>query len=535
MDPNFFSIIPPFIVLVLGYLTRKIVWSLAAGILAAGVLATQSLYSGFKLAGLRFFENLELQVLLSDGLGAAGNLLIVMFLLILGVFITLMHHSGAARAYEKFVRSGLTSKKQAEASTLLLSTALFIDDYFSSLTVGSVMRTVTDPFRVPRAKLAFLVDSMAAPLAIICPISSWVAATVGFLRDSGFASVGSKGLINASPYVAYLNIVPYILYSFAVIVGAWVIVLSGCSFGKMRRHEQIARSSGNLFGGKEAPEQRLSPRSHDRGHISDFVAMNLILVAAVLLGLAWSGGWSVGGKVGIVEAFRNSSAPHGLFFAGVWVLGLQLLWMSARRLLALRELPGLVLKGIKLMAPSVLVLLLAWTLGALLRLDLRTGEYLAEVFTGSVGFNWLPVMFFVGSAVTATCIGSSWGTAAVMFPIAVQLYMSMKGLSGGIALEAVDGLFPILGAILSGSVAGDHISPISDTTIMSSTSTGMNHADHVETQVGYALPFIVVTALSFALSGWLRTGFLWWLPYVVIVCGVPLLLFTLHRLEERRH
>lgn len=539
MEPNFLSIIPPFIVLTLGFLTRKILWSLAVGILAASWICSKNFFESFVLSFEKFFKNTELQLILEgqSSLDSYWNLLIAIFLLILGVFITLLHYSGAAKGYERFVKKKLRTKKHAEASSLLLSTALFVDDYFSSLTVGSVMRSVTDPFKVPRAKLAFLVDSMAAPLAIICPISSWVAATVGFLRDSGFSQeAGSTTLIHGTPYAAYLNTLPYILYSFAVIIGSWVIVLFGLSFGKMHKHEKLAQDTGDLFGGNAPEKQQMSGlHKHKRGSMSDFSIMILTLIIAVLCGLAYSGGWSLfGGNLGLFAAFRNSSAAHGLFAAGLFILCFQILWMLLRGLIVLKDLPYLIYSGVKLMFPSVLVLLLAWTLGDLLRNDLKTGLYLAQIFTKSLSVQWLPFMFFIGATVTATCIGSSWGAAAVMFPIAVQMYLSMNGISTLVSLEEVQSLFPLLGAVLSGAVAGDHISPISDTTIMSATSTGMNHADHVDTQIGYAIPLIGVTALSFATVGFVHNGQSWWIPYLILAFVVPLTLLGIAKFSSMK-
>ena len=229
MEPSFLSLNPPFVILILGFTTRRILLSLAAGLFIAAMIKTgANPLAALILSCEKLFANLELQTIYNDGLLSGWNILICIFLFILGIFITLLHHSGAANAYKTFVSSKLKNKKQAEASTLIMSSALFVDDYFSSLTVGSIMRSVTDSFKIPRAKIAFLVDSMAAPLAIICPVSSWVAATVGFLKSSGVKETAEATTsIHGSPFIAYINILPYILYSLAIIVGSWAIVVLG--------------------------------------------------------------------------------------------------------------------------------------------------------------------------------------------------------------------------------------------------------------------------------------------------------------------
>lgn len=532
MEPSFLSVIPPFFVLILGFVTRKVLWSLASGIVVAALLSTKELFSGCSLAAKTLLNNLEIVSIYKNGLWSGWNFLIALFLLSLGVFITLLHHSGVAQAYSHAVRRKLRKKSQAEASSLLLSSGLFIDDYFSSLTVGSVMRSVTDVFRIPRAKLAFLVDSMAAPLAVICPISSWVAAILGFLRESGVSNnMGQSTLIYGSPYVAYLHIVPYILYSFVVIIGSWAIVICGFSFGKMKKHEIIAQEEGDLFGKNEPVLSKTNQKpTADNAHILDFLLLILVLILSVLGGLAYSGGYSLGAKQGLIESFRNSVAAQGLFIAGILSLSFQIIWLRIRGLLRLGDLWQLLIKGIKMMLPSVLVLICAWTLGDLLKNHLYTGHYLASIMTGNVSTHLLPLMFFIGSLVTAASIGSSWGTAAVMFPIAVQLYVSLQGLNEPILLLDAGELFIILGAVLSGSVAGDHISPISDTTIMSAISTGMNHTDHVETQLGYALPFIGITGLGFLLLGVFSPS-AWWIVYITMFLGTIVLLALLHALS----
>lgn len=383
------SIVPPLIVLFIGYLTRKILLSLSVGILCAALIANEyQLIAGVLYSLERIWDNLELHILFSKQyFWQSENGFICIFLFILGIFINLMHRSGGAYAYERFIKRRLASSKQVEASTLMLSTSLLVDDYFSSLTVGSVMKSITDAFKIPRAKLAYLVDAMAAPLTILCPVSSWVAAIVGFLRDNGINSAGNGSPIIASPFMAYLNIIPFTFYSFVIIFGSWFIVLKGISFGIMKKHEDIAKDTGDVFGGKTAPDQQLTEfsGSNQNSSLLDFFIPGAVLITFIFLGIIYSGDsiW-FGGQNSLVEALRNARAPLGLFIGGMASLCFSITYYLLRKRIAVTTLPHAIHDGIKLMLPSTLVLILAWTLGSIMRHDLKTGAYIAEILTGKL-------------------------------------------------------------------------------------------------------------------------------------------------------
>ena len=510
MDAGFLSLLPPLAVLLLGYLTRRVLFSLSCGVFIAAFIAknfdlSESLWFGM----IQFWNVLEFATFFNpQTFWDSWNAFICIFLMMLGIFITLIHHCGGAYAYEAFIKSKLHSQKQVEASSLLLSKSLCIDDYFSSLTVGSVMHPITDSYRIARAKLAFLVDSLAAPLTVLCPVSSWVAAIVGFLRENGVhAALTDKTQIIASPFLAYLKMIPFILYSFIIILGAWYIVLKGISFGNMKKHEDMARRTGNVLGGKSVsarsikkPEQTGSMQAS----LHDFFIPIAMLVFGIISGILYSGGFSLfGGEKGIVDSLRDASAAHGLFIGGGFSLLGTLSYFFVKGRVKFRDLHSLTKEGCLLMGTSCMVLILAWTLGGILKNDLATGEYLASILIGKVSPMLVPAMFFCASVVTSFAIGSAWGTAAIMFPIGIQLVLAMLGLDLPATIDEVSLLFPTLGAILSGCVAGDHISPISDTTIMTSTSTAMDHTDHVETQMTYAFPLILVTVVSYICLGYL--------------------------------
>lgn len=512
MQMGWLVLLPPIVVLVLGFVTRRVIFSLICGILVAATIACQgNIFQALKMAGGYLYTNVEIGNYTSwDTFWECKNSFIAIFLCILGAIVTLIGHSGGAYAYGKIVKRRLKDARSAQTASLLLSQALFVDDYFSSLTVGSVMHPLTDEFKVPRVKLAFLVDAMAAPLTILVPISSWVAAIIGWLSENGVSAViQSNTLINADPFTIYASIIPFIFYSFIIIFASWFIVRRNISFGLMHRYECIAKDTGNLFGGK--PPQGHAVRTvHDRlkdsSSITDFILPVAILLVSVVGAIQYSGqSWLFGSQSSIIDAFRSANPFIALLIAGVITIGICIPFYVCRKKLLIQEIPQALWDGITIMSSAIIILMLAWTLGDILRNDLKTGEYLAQLMVGNVPLFFLPVMFFGVSLITSFALGSSWGASAIMFPIAIPMVIKLLGLSAPVTIDQVSLLLPVLGAILSGAIAGDHISPISDTTIMSSTSTGAYHISHVQTQFGYAWPIVLCVALAFISAGLLAS------------------------------
>lgn len=499
------SLFPPLLVLILGYLTHRVILALSAGIILAALIANNfALINTIKLVSQLVWGNLW----------QTSNLCLFIFLLALGIFVTMLQHSGGAYAYGIFAKRKIKNAKSAETASLILSTGLFADDYLSSLTVGSVMYPLTDTQNVPRAKLAYLVDSMSAPLAILCPFSSWVAAIMGFLIENGInENITATTLILANPLTTFLGIIPFIFYSFVVIASIWFIVRCRISFGIMKRHEEIAKQTGNLFGGLEsiAYNDQLIEHNPEHTTLLEFFLPIVVLLMSVLGGILYTGNWVMfGGQNSFMTACQNSSAAVGLFIGGNFTVLICTMFFMYRGRIRASKIPRVYSQGIKLMAPAILVLLLAWTLGDLLRVQLHTGEYLASLLSGSVNITFLPFIFYITATVISFTIGTSWGTAAMLFPIAIPLVLSMAHAPTHAALSQIPILFPVLGGLLSGCLAGNHVSPISDTTIMSSLSTRSRLTDHVCTQLQYAMPGIFSTGLAFLLSGLL-------LPYGLIL------------------
>ncbi len=543
MSHSYLSLLPPIIVLILGYATRNIWLSLLVGIATGAFIATNgSPLETVQLIGTRVWDNLDLTTFFSPThFWESWNSFICIFLIVLGIFVTLIRHSGGAYAYGRTAGKYIHDAKGAETSSLMLSLMLFMDDYFSSLTVGSVMHPLTDERKVPRVKLAFLVDSMAAPLAILCPFSSWVAAIIGFLRENGVsAEAQANTLILSSPLSVYLNMIPYILYSFIMVLSSFYIVRRRISFGLMQEQELIAKKTGNLFG-KASPSQKKFRDPHDKNKdkasLLDFAIPITILLGSVILGLLYSGEANIFcGSRSCLEALQHSSAATALFTGGLLALFLTTCFYLWRGKVELRELPELFLEGTKLMLPAIIILLLAWSLGDILRNDLHSGDYLAHHMLRSVPEFLLPLLFFTAASLIAISIGTSWGTAAILFPIAIPMTVSLTEQVTPVTLDSIPLFFPILGAVLSGCVAGDHISPISDTTVMSATSTGADHIDHVRTQMTYAVPVIFATGFTFLLLGTLtlfvKETTALWICLPVGILGSFTLLSFLNRFKK---
>jgi Na+/H+ antiporter NhaC len=517
MDLSASSLIPPLVVLVCGFWTRRVLLSLTCGILTAGLIATNfAPISAITLVSSYFWSNTELANLTSwQTFWNGSHMFIALFLVLLGIIVTLIGHSGGAYAYGRTIRKYVHTKKGVESSALALSSCLFIDDYFNSLTVGAVMHSVTDTFKIPRVKLAFLVDSMAAPVAILAPISSWTPFILGQLHESGIVSnITPSTKVLADPFFVYIGTLPFIFYSFLTILSGWFIVRYSISFGEMGRHEAIAEETGNLFGGKK--RGRLGIRSpHERNMeslcMADFIIPIVTLLVSVIICILYTGDYYLlGGGKTLLEALQHTKAELALFIGGCFTLLVSFILLFVRKKIHLIEVPHILFEGTALMGPAIIILLLSWTLGDLLREDLLTGQYLAHIMIGSINVKFFPVMFFLTAAATSFALGSAWGTIAIMFPIAVPMLIQFLGLSTPASIHNLELLFPTLGAILSGAVSGDHISPISDTTIMSSTSTGCHHIDHVTTQLTYSLPVLVASAIAFLMVG-ILIDYPWWI------------------------
>ncbi len=484
MSGSFLSLVPPLIVLSCALLTRRVLLSLSLGIISASLIIAQG---NPLLAGYLSISQIITQLCESEHLFTFG------FLFTLGIFIQLLTHTGGLHSYTRVLQKFITTKKSAELSSLFLSLSFFMDDYLNSLTVGAIMRPLTDKLHIPRAKLAFLVDSMSAPLCVLIPATSWVATILVQIESSGISKdLANSPLIIASPFSAYLGALAFTAYPLFIIISAYIIVLWQLSFGTMKCHETIAQASGNLFGGFIC---------HTDEHSTDASTTSLadfIIPIGSFICIA-------------IASLTTLPIFPALFTAGSTSLVLSITYFTLRQKITSQSLAFVCYEGIKLMKNSTLLLLLAWTLSTFLKNDLQTGPYLASLLLHTMPLSLLPVVIFITSTIISAATGSAWGTLAVIMPLAIPTAVSYAALKGATLTVIPTIVYPSIAAVLSGAVAGGHFSPITDSTLMASTSTGARHFDHVITQISYSLPALIGSLCSFILSGILIIHYTPWI------------------------
>ncbi len=525
MQFGWLSLIPPILVLALAVITKRVLPALIAGIATAAFIAAHySPVATIKLAAYHAWQQVETTNLYTFG-----------FLIILGAIIALLEKTGGTQAYARLVKNRLTNKKQAEMGTIYLSLCFMIDDFFSSITVGSIMRPLTTKFNISRAKLSYLIDSLAAPLVILVPVSSWIAMLSAQIERSGITTNMSENpLILADPFTTYVKSIPFIFYSLITLVAVLYIVQRGISFGPMAAHEQIADATGNLVGGKEKLKDTIATEQAN-GTIIDFLFPFISLFVCVFVSLLYTGGyWLFGGTHTLVQAFQHVDIFVGLFAGGLLAFTISFIFSLLRNTVKIQDIPSILWEGIDGMLPSIAVLFLAWTFGGLLREELQTGAYLAQFLMRAFPAFLLPSLFFVITTITSIAIGSSWGTIAIMVPLAVPMLISFLPVTAPVAPEAVPLLYPLIGAIFAGAIAGDHVSPIASTTLLSAASSGAYLSDHVHTQFIYALPVLIATTVSFLIAGILTTQPMWLNVLVSLSTGILLTLIMLQICNKKK-
>ena len=463
---TWWALIPPLLAIVLAFITKEVYSSLLAGILV-GVL----FYTGFHpwAAFNALFD------IMKDNM----NLNILIFDVLLGMIIVLMQKSGGSTAYGNWAGKKIKSKKAALLATSGLGVLIFVDDYFNCLTVGSVMRPVTDRHKVSRAKLAYIIDATAAPVCIIAPISSWAAAVNSYVP----ADAGITG------FQLFLRTIPYNLYALLTLFMVVYITVRAFDFGEMKKHEKNA-ANGDLFtaGAEEfdnVAEEKISPK----GRVFDLVLPIAVLIVSAVGAMIYTG--MLNGATNLIDAFAGCDAETSLIFATfVTVIFMMLLYLP-RKVVSFKEFMDSLVEGFKLMIPAVMVLILAWTLkgvGDALCLD---GFVAGVIGTNASASFLIPVLMFAMGLFLAFSTGTSWGTFAILIPIVTAVF-------GGENLEM---MIISVSAVLAGAVCGDHVSPISDTTIMSSAGAQSNHMNHVSTQMQYAMVVVAVCAVGYIIAG----------------------------------
>lgn len=469
MYATFWALVPPIVAIGLALVTKEVYSSLFIGIIVGALL-----YSGFnfEMTVTHMFEDGIISVL-SD----SYNVGILVFLVILGAMVSLMNKAGGSAAFGQFAAGRIKSKVGAQLATVSLGVLIFIDDYFNCLTVGSVMRPVTDKFNVSRAKLAYLIDATAAPICIIAPISSWAAAVTGFVEgEDGFS--------------IFIRAIPYNFYAILTIVMMIGMILLKTEFGSMRIHEQNA-AKGDLFTTSGRPyAAKEEEAGSEKGTVFDLLIPIASLIVCCVLGMLYTGGFFSG--TDFVTAFSESDASLGLTFGSFFGFLITIALYQVRRVLSFSDCMDCLSEGFKAMVPAILILTCAWTLKAMTD-SLGADIYVAELVEGGAeGFmNFLPAIVFVVGGLLAFATGTSWGTFGILIPIVVEVFENSNPQLMIIAISAC----------MAGAVCGDHCSPISDTTIMASAGAQCEHVNHVTTQIPYAVLVAAVSFITYIIAG----------------------------------
>lgn len=506
MENTIFSILPPIIAIVMVLLTRRVLLSLGVGIISAAFILTS-----FAPAGALQELVTSFQVIFWDEGFNAYNVFILLFLLLLGVITAFVSLSGGSHAFAQWASLHVKSRRGAKVTTVLLGVLIFIDDYFNALAVGQVARPITDKYKISRAKLAYFIDSTAAPVCVVSPVSSWGAAIIGIIAGI----LATQTFIEYSALEAFLWMAPMNFYVIAALAIVFFVAYRDVDFGEMKKHEINAIEKGQLYDpDKTIPgEMKEEFPSHSYGRVLDLLLPILLLIIGTVVAMLWTGYQNAGQQLDIWLIFENTDVPLSLLAGGL--LGaltsivLYLLQMKKNETATVGWVGKGIWAGIKSMLGAVMILIFAWSLTYLIG-ALETGTYLAGLVTaGNIPISILPLLLFVLAGVMAFSTGTSWGSFGILLPIA-----------GTIMIDAApELLLPALSAVLAGAVFGDHCSPISDTTILSSTGAGSNHMDHVATQLPYALTAASISAVGYLVIG-LTGSLLWSLLAVVIILAI---------------
>ena len=492
---TFWSLIPPVVAIVLALITKEVYSSLFLGILVGAIL-----YSGGNFEG-------TVNHIFSEGmisvLSSSSNVGILVFLVILGAMVCLMNRAGGSAAFGRWAGKHIRTRVGAELATILLGVLIFIDDYFNCLTVGSVMRPITDQHNVSRAKLAYLIDATAAPVCIIAPISSWAAAVSGFVPGEDGMSV-------------FVRAIPYNYYALLTIVMMVSMVLMRVEFGAMGIHESNALK-GDLFTTAARPyagaeeDEKVNPR----GKVMDLLIPIISLVICCVIGMIYTGGFFDG--TDFVTAFSQSDASVGLVLGSFFGLVITVLLYLVRKVLSFRDCMACIPDGFKSMVPAILILTFAWTLKSMTD-SLGAAEFVAEMVKSSASglVNMLPAIIFLVACFLAFATGTSWGTFGILIPIVVHVFENTPG----------DLMIISISACMAGAVCGDHCSPISDTTIMASAGAQCDHVSHVSTQLPYAVVAAVVSFITYIFAGFIQSP-------LCLVIGVVLMMGVLTVMKTR--
>ncbi len=484
MVGTFWALLPPLVAIILALITHEVYISLFAGVVVAGLF-----YANFNIPK-------TMTAVVKDGLIGAiadeGHVGILLFLVILGIMVILLNKAGGSAAFAEWTMKRIKTRRGALLSTFALSCVIAIDDYFNVLTVGNVMRPVTDTHHISRAKLAYMIDATAAPICMIAPISSWAAAVSSSVE--GTALEGINGI------EIFVRSIPYNFYSLMTILMILTLAILGFDYGPMRKHEKNAIEKNDLFTTDARPYKHdgESPKAAGRAKVIDLFLPILVLIIFCVLGLLYTGGFFHG--VSLIDAFADCDASYGLPIGAGIALILTYIYLLCRRTINFKDSMSCIPDGFKAMVPSILILVLAWALTGVTKM-LGAATFVKGVMeniSGSLQL-FLPAIIFVIAAFIGFATGSSWGTFGILIPIVVPLFEANAGNLPPMLLMSI-------AACCAGGVCGDHCSPISDTTIMASAGAPVEHVKHVATQLPYAVTVALISFVMFIVAGFIRNA-----------------------------
>ena len=512
MENTIYSLIPPILAIMMVVLTRKVLLSLATGITASALLLAE--FNIGKTFGIIW--DAAKGIFVSEGALNTSSVYIILFLLILGVITAFISISGGSRAFGEWAMKRVKTRAGAQLVGAVLGIIIFIDDYFNALAVGQISRPITDRQKVSRAKLAYIIDSTSAPVCVVSPVSSWGAYIIALIGTI----LAAHGISEYSAFSAFMQMVPMNFYVWAALGMVLIVALGNFDIGAMKKHEDRAVKEGVLYdSNKPVPgELKEDLPASSKGSVGDLIFPILALVVGTVGAMVWTGYQAVEGSATILLIFENTDVTKSLVLGGIIGL-LAAIIMFIRQAFFFRGVPtnvfgkGMV-EGMKSMLPAIYILVFAWAIVDLIG-RLGTGKYLAGLVENSnLDASFLPLILFIIAGIMAFSTGTSWGSFGILLPIAGDIS----------AATDVSMILPALAAVLAGSVFGDHCSPISDTTILSSTGAGSNHMDHVITQMPYALISAGISIIGYLVLGF--TGSSAVAITVVIGILIAILLFS---------
>ena len=495
MYSTFYALIPPIVAILLALITKEVYSSLFIGIVIGGLFYGDIFSDTFSIER-------SITHIFQDGiigsLSDSYNVGILVFLVILGIMVCMMNEAGGSAAFGKWAGEHIKTRVGAQLASIVLGMLIFIDDYFNCLTVGSVMRPVTDSHKVSRAKLAYLIDATAAPICIIAPISSWAAAVTGFVEgEDGFS--------------IFIKAIPYNYYALLTIVAMVTMVVLKVDFGPMKLHEKNSLN-GDLITVKDAQFEKVEYKfENEKGKVIDLVFPIVVLILSCVIGMIYTGGFFEGES--FVTAFSASDASVGLMLGSFFALIITIILYLVRGVITFKKACECIPEGFKAMVPPILILTFAWTLKTMTD-SLGAKYYVAGLVNDMSGnlVNTLPAIIFIIAVFLAFATGTSWGTFGILIPIVVDTFQDKNPVLMIISISAC----------MAGAVCGDHCSPISDTTIMASAGAQCNHVSHVSTQLPYVVLVAAISFLSYIVAGFVQS------PVVPLVLGILVIILTIY-------